>query len=79
MRKKDRCAVFECNNDRLFPEKYTLKFSFCPKSAKKSNKFNMACVSVKSSIEINHNLISVSELLGELKMLLLKRKNVFAL
>ena len=39
----------------------------------------MACVSVKSSIEINHNLISVSELLGELKMLLLKRKNVFAL
>ena len=34
MRKKDRCAVFGCNNDRLFPEKYTLKFSFCPKSAR---------------------------------------------
>ena len=33
--KKDRCAVFGCNNDRLFPEKYTLKFSFCPKSARK--------------------------------------------
>ena len=26
-KKKDRCAVFGCNNDRLFPEKYTLKFS----------------------------------------------------
>ena len=33
--KKDLCAVFGCNNDRLFPEKYTLKFSFCPKSARK--------------------------------------------
>ena len=33
MGKKDRCAVFGCNNDRLFPEKYTVKFSFCPKSA----------------------------------------------
>ena len=33
--KKDRCAVFGFNNDRLFPEKYTLKFSFCPKSARK--------------------------------------------
>ena len=33
--KKDRCAVFGRNNDRLFPEKYTLKFSFCPKSARK--------------------------------------------
>ena len=30
MGKKDRCAVFGCNNDRLFPEKYTMKFSFCP-------------------------------------------------
>ena len=35
MRKKDRCAVFGCNNDRLFPEKYTVKFSFCAKSARK--------------------------------------------
>ena len=35
MRKKDRCAVFGCNNDHLFPEKYTLKFSFCLKSARK--------------------------------------------
>ena len=29
--KKDHCAVFGCNNERLFPE----KFSFCPKSARK--------------------------------------------
>ena len=65
MGKKDRCVVFGCNNDRLFPEKYTVKFSFCPKSARKhwasapprhpiiplkSNKFNMAAVSVKRSI-----------------------------
>ena len=35
MRKNDRCAVFGCNNDRLFPEKYTFKFSFFPKSARK--------------------------------------------
>ena len=35
MRKKDRCAVFGCNNEYLFPEKYALKFSFCPKSARK--------------------------------------------
>ena len=35
MGKKDRCAVFGCNNDRLFPEKYTMKFSFCPKSTRK--------------------------------------------
>ena len=32
---KNRCAVFGFNNDRLFPEKYTVKFSFCPKSARK--------------------------------------------
>ena len=25
MGKKDPCAVFGCNNDRLFPEKYTVK------------------------------------------------------
>ena len=35
MGKKDRCAVFGCNNDHLYAEKYTLKFSFCPKSARK--------------------------------------------
>ena len=35
MGKKDRCAVFGCNNDRLFPEKCTMLFSFCPKSARK--------------------------------------------
>ena len=33
--RKDRCAVFGCNNDRLFPEKYIVQFSFCPKSARK--------------------------------------------
>ena len=32
--KKDRCALFGCNNDRLFPEKYTVKFYFCWKSAR---------------------------------------------
>ena len=32
---KDHCAVFGCNNDRFFPEKYTLKFSFCLKSVRK--------------------------------------------
>ena len=25
MRKKDFCAVFGCNNDRLFSEKYTME------------------------------------------------------
>ena len=36
MRKKiDRCAVFGWSNDRIFLEKYTVKFSFCPKSARK--------------------------------------------
>ena len=29
-RQKDRCDVFGCNNDHLFPEKYTVTFSFCP-------------------------------------------------
>ena len=33
--KKDCCAMFGCNNDRLFPKKYTVKFSFCPKSVHK--------------------------------------------
>ena len=33
--KKDRCAVFGCNNDGLFSEKYTVKFSFFPRSARK--------------------------------------------
>ena len=26
MGKKDRCTVFGCNKERLFPEKYTVKF-----------------------------------------------------
>ena len=34
MGKKDR-PVFRCNDGRLFPKKYSLKFSFCPKSARK--------------------------------------------
>ena len=29
MEKIDRCALFGCNDDRLFAEKYILKFSFC--------------------------------------------------
>ena len=33
--KKDRCAVFGCINDRLFPEIYTVKLSFRPKSERK--------------------------------------------
>ena len=32
MEKKDRFAVFGCNDERLFPDKYTLKFYFRPKS-----------------------------------------------
>ena len=34
-KKKGRCALFGCDNDRLFPKKYTVKFSFCPKNAHK--------------------------------------------
>ena len=33
--KKDRCVVFGSNNDRIFPKKYTVKFYFCPKRARK--------------------------------------------
>ena len=29
-KKNDCCAVFGCNNDCLFPQKYTAKFSFSP-------------------------------------------------
>ena len=65
MAKKDRCAVFGCNNDRLFsrevynevlflPQKSALKYwASAPWSyhnTPKSNKFNMAAVSVKWSI-----------------------------
>ena len=64
MGKKGRCVVFESNNDHLFPEKYTVKFFF-PQKARvntervppghtilllKSNKFNLAAVSVKRTI-----------------------------
>ena len=35
MGKKDRCAVFGCNIDCLFPWKYTAKFPFWVKSARK--------------------------------------------
>ena len=65
MGKNDSCAVFGCNNDRLFPEKYTVKLSFAriacgntervppghPIILLKSNKFNMAAVSEERSID----------------------------
>ena len=35
MGSKNRCAVFGCNNDRLFPKKYTVNFSFFGKSPRK--------------------------------------------
>ena len=35
MEKKGHCAVFGYNNDRLFPKKYTVKLSFCPKRVRK--------------------------------------------
>ena len=35
MGKKDRYTVFGSNNDRLLTKKYAVKFSFCPKSARK--------------------------------------------
>ena len=64
MGEKDHCAVSGFNNDRLFPEKYILKISFCPKTRVntgrapprhliillKFNIFSMAAVSVKRSI-----------------------------
>ena len=66
--KKDQCAVFGCNNDRLFPEKYTVRWcSFFAQKARvstervppghpiillKSNKFNMVTVSVERSIYV---------------------------
>ena len=72
MGKKDRCAVFGCNHDFLFPEKYTVKFSFCPESARKywvplrhpiillkSNKFNMAALSVKSLLYMFFSFCSI--------------------
>ena len=55
MVKKDRCAVFGCNNDRLFSREIYIKVLFLPeKSAKilhKFDKFKMAAVSVKWSIQ----------------------------
>ena len=76
MRKKDRCAVFGFNNDRLFPETNLQWSSLFARKARvntervppghpliplKPNKFNMAAVSVKWSIgEHNTNLAQVS-------------------
>ena len=68
--------MFGYNDDRLFPEKYTLKFSFARKERintepvppghpiilLKSNKFNMAAVSVKRSILIG---LSASVVIGQ--------------
>ena len=60
MGKKDRRAVFRCNSDCLSPEKETVKFSARVNTERvppghpiillKTNKFNMAAVSVKRSI-----------------------------
>ena len=63
--KKDRCAVFGWNDDRLFPEKYAVEFSLTtervppeyPTILLKSNKFNMASVSVKRSISRDPNFL----------------------
>ena len=60
MGKKDRFAVFGCNNFRLFPEKYTVSSLFASKALAntereppghpivpfKFNNFNMAAVSI---------------------------------
>ena len=76
--KKDRCAVFGYNNDLLFPEEYTFKFSFSRKARLntervppghpiilfKSNKFNMAAVSVKRSINMIGGMTSREGLPG---------------
>ena len=35
--KKDPCAVFGCNNDRLFPEKYTVKDHIANTKLEKGN------------------------------------------
>ena len=65
MREKDRCAVFGCNNDRLFPRNIHWSSLFARKARGntervlpghpiillKSNKFNMASVSVTRSIQ----------------------------
>ena len=34
MGKNDCCAMFGCNNDCLFPQKYTAKFSFFTQKAR---------------------------------------------
>ena len=59
MRKKDPCAVFGCNNDRLFSlfaRKARVNTERVPAVHPiillKSNKFNMAAVSVKRSITL---------------------------
>ena len=73
MGKKDLVpCMFGCNYDRLFPKKYTVKFSFCPKARVntervppghsiillKSNKLYMAAVSVKRYITKLHTCTS---------------------
>ena len=71
MGKKDRCVMFGCNNDHLFPEKYTVSSLFAPKVCLntkrvppghpiipfKSNKFNVAAISVKRSIVYTSNVL----------------------
>ena len=64
MGRKDRCALFGCNNDCLFPRNISSLFARKervhtervppghPIILLKSNKFNMAAVSVKRSIDL---------------------------
>ena len=64
MGKQGHCAMFGCNNDGFFPENIQLSSLFAQKAhvntervplghpiiLPKSNKFNMAAVSIKRSI-----------------------------
>ena len=56
--KIDRCAVFGCNYDHLFREEYILKFSFCPKSARKN------WASASSSSETQGQIVGARESLN---------------
>ena len=54
MGKKDPCSLFGCNNDRLFPEKYTVKDYICTTKLEKgdhsvhSNTAQGPCFSLQS-------------------------------
>ena len=56
MEKKDPCAVFGCNNDRLFPEKYTVKDHISNTKLKKGEEkkkenFKKKCPEKRSKIQ----------------------------